>query len=52
MRNVIFPTFTTDFAIFRKQFARFAKPLTPQDTNSLKTKETLIDAPHKSVEKA
>ena len=47
---VIFPGLTINFALFRKHLARFATPLTAQDT--LRTKETLVDAPHKAVEKA
>ena len=32
--------------------ARFATPLTAQDTNSLRTKETQVDPPLKAGEKA
>ena len=41
---------TINFAFFRKHLARFATLLTAQDTNSLRTKETLLDAPYKAVE--
>ena len=36
-----------------KHIARFVTPLTAQDTSkSLTTKDVLVDAPHKAVEKA
>ena len=40
------------FCAFRKYLAHFATPLIAQDTTSLRTKETLVDAPNKAVEKA
>ena len=45
------PALTINFALFGKNLASFATPLTAQDTSkSLRTKETLIDAPQKAVE--
>ena len=41
---------TINFADFRKHLARFATPLTAQ-ANSLRTKETLVDAPQNVVGK-
>ena len=51
---VIFPALTINFALVRKHLARSATPLTAQDTSKLTENErnTLVDAPHKAVEKA
>ena len=51
-RLVIFPSLTINFALFRKRLARLVTPLTAQDTNSPRMKETPVDAPHKAVKKA
>ena len=46
----MFPSHTINFALYSKCFAT---PLTAKtQVNLLRTKETLVDAPHKAVEKA
>ena len=53
IRSVILPALIINFELFRKHLACFATPRTAQDTSkSLRMKETLVDAPHKAVEKA
>ena len=39
-RLVIFPAFTINFTLFRNHLARFATPLTAQDTSKLTENET------------
>ena len=50
--RLVFPALTINFALFRKQLA-FLQHRLPYKTqvNSMRAKETLVDAPHKAVEK-